>query len=183
MKFAREHWKWVFIILSIGVAILIVRNDFVVVLLARTDGFERVIAIIAGVLFTSIFTTAPAIVILSELMHQIPVWQVAILGGFGAVFGDFIIFHVIQSPIHAEAHFLLSLPRLHRYRKIFKTRLFHRFMWLLGALVIASPLPDEIGLSLLGVSEIKTWQFILTSFIFNSIGIAILASAISSVVQ
>lgn len=40
----------------------------------------------------------------------------------------------------------------------------HYFAWLtpvIGAIIIASPLPDDLGVGLLSASKIKKWQFIL----------------------
>jgi len=48
------------------------------------------------------------------------------------------------------------------------------FTWLIpiaGAFIIASPLPDEIGISLMGLSKVKNWHFILITFLLNAIGI------------
>ena len=51
-----------------------------------------------------------------------------------------------------------------------------RFMTpLLGVLIIASPLPDEIGLALLGFSRAKTFQILPIAFIMNFIGIYAIA--------
>lgn len=54
-------------------------------------------------------------------------------------------------------------------------RLLHTpyFMWLapvLGAMVIISPFPDEVGVSLMGISKLKHWQFLVLSFMLNSLG-------------
>jgi hypothetical protein len=43
-----------------------------------------------------------------------------------------------------------------------------------GAIIIASPLPDELGLALLGVSTLSRPQFFLLSFAMNSLGIFII---------
>jgi len=53
-------------------------------------------------------------------------------------------------------------------------RLFRWSMVLFGALVIASPLPDEIGLAMMGLSKVKTLLFIPISFSLNAFGILII---------
>jgi hypothetical protein len=53
------------------------------------------------------------------------------------------------------------------------------FGWLapvVGALVIASPLPDELGITLLGIARLRNWQFVVLSFIFNFAGIFAIVS-------
>ena len=42
---------------------------------------------------------------------------------------------------------------------------------MLGGIIIASPFPDELGISLLGFSKMKTTAFIPVSLIFNFLGI------------
>ena len=54
------------------------------------------------------------------------------------------------------------------------------FSWtlpILGAIIIASPLPDEMGVGLMGISKLKTSKFILLSFILNAIGIFLIITA------
>ena len=51
------------------------------------------------------------------------------------------------------------------------------FKWLIpfmGALVVASPLPDEIGLAMMGFSKIRTSLFIPISFLLNFLGILVI---------
>ena len=51
---------------------------------------------------------------------------------------------------------------------------FKHFRWLTllaGALLIASPLPDELGIALLGFSKVSTRYFAILSFVFNFLGI------------
>lgn len=47
----------------------------------------------------------------------------------------------------------------------------------IGAIIIASPFPDELGVSLIGLSKLSTGKFILLSYILNSIGIFLVVSA------
>ncbi len=46
----------------------------------------------------------------------------------------------------------------------------------IGAVVIASPLPDEAGISLLGMSKIRPWQFFVVTFALNALGIFIVVT-------
>ncbi len=61
-----------------------------------------------------------------------------------------------------------------RFRKIFHLRFFRWLTFLIGGLIIASPLPDELGLTLLGFSKAKTSLFLILSFTFNFIGIILI---------
>src|SRR3989304_3240061 len=55
----------------------------------------------------------------------------------------------------------------------FRLRFFRWLIAFLGALVIASPLPDELGLMMMGFSKMRTLFFIPISFLLNSLGILI----------
>jgi len=49
------------------------------------------------------------------------------------------------------------------------------FVAILAGLIIASPLPDEIGIALLGMIKYKTKYFLLYSFLLNFIGIFLIS--------
>ncbi|MCC7436766.1 hypothetical protein IT402_02755, partial [Candidatus Nomurabacteria bacterium] len=58
------------------------------------------------------------------------------------------------------------------------------FAWLapvIGAIIIASPLPDEIGVGLIGISKMKNWQFLVLSFVLNSLGILLIVTLAKSI--
>jgi hypothetical protein len=53
-------------------------------------------------------------------------------------------------------------------------------VWLLplvGAIIIASPLPDEPGVAMLGISKIRRWVFTVVVFFLNTIGVYFLMRA------
>lgn len=49
----------------------------------------------------------------------------------------------------------------------------------IGAFIIASPFPDEIGVSLMGISKLKTYQFLLIAFALNILAVFLIISASS----
>src|SRR3990167_7131268 len=60
------------------------------------------------------------------------------------------------------------------------------FWWVipaLGAVIIASPLPDELGLIMMGLSHIRTATFIVLSFMMNAAGIFAIATAAQALLQ
>jgi uncharacterized membrane protein YdjX (TVP38/TMEM64 family) len=63
--------------------------------------------------------------------------------------------------------------------RIFQNKYLAWFLPVAGAIIIASPFPDEVGVSLMGLSKIKPWRFALLSFILNTAGIYILLTAIN----
>ncbi len=127
--------------------------------------------ILTGMFFTSVFTTAPAIVFIGHFAQNFPLWEVAILGGLGSMLGDYVIFRFIKDRVSEDVKFLMSHARGFRFKNIFKTRLFRFFVPFIGALIIASPLPDELGIMILGLSKIKDKYFLPISYLMNTIGI------------
>lgn len=125
----------------------------------------------AGVFFTSIFTIAPASLVLVKIASFSDPLTVSVFGALGAMVGDLLVFFFVK---HTLADDLITLIRRSKYQKIFHRLHFGilRFvMPVIGALVIASPLPDEVGLALLGVSKIKTIYLIPIALVMNFVGI------------
>ncbi len=126
---------------------------------------------IGGLFFTSVFTTVPSIVFLGKLSLLGDPVTVALVGGLGALIGDLIIFRFIRDHLAADIGSLFSTKTRMRFSHIFEYRFFRWSMAVLGALVISSPLPDELGLALMGMTRMKTSVFLPISFVFNTIGI------------
>lgn len=56
----------------------------------------------------------------------------------------------------------------------------HFYHWslpALGALIMASPLPDEIGIALLSILHMRTYQFIVVSYFLKTTGIFLILHA------
>lgn len=163
------------IIISVIAAVALVQTDILTNVLTSTKGFQFLGSFIAGLFFTSIFTTAPAIATLGEIARFNSILPVALAGAMGAVVGDLLIFRFIRDKF--SEHLLELLGHRHmgkRIRVLFKLRLFRWVSLFVGGLIIASPFPDELGISLLGFSKVKTCWFVPLSFLFNFIGIVLI---------
>ncbi|MCC6934218.1 MAG: hypothetical protein IT406_00780 [Candidatus Yanofskybacteria bacterium] len=165
------------IALSILVAILLVRTHALADILTATKQIEVIGSFVAGIFFTSVFTVAPAVVVLGELARSNSLILVAVAGGLGAVVGDLIIFRFVRDRLSGH---VLELLQQHgvgkRMRALFRLNYFRWFTFLLGGLIIASPLPDELGVSLLGFTRMRLPVFIPLSFTFNAVGIFLIGS-------
>lgn len=126
---------------------------------------------VSGIFFVSIFTVAPASVIIFDIAKTLDPFLVAITAGIGAVIGDYLIFRFIRDRVFEELSPLIKNNGRNFFAKIFSSPFFAWIIPVLGALVIASPLPDEIGIGLMGLSKVKNWQFLLITFLLNAIGI------------
>ena len=161
---------------SIVLAVAMVQCGLLSSLLNATQGVSFISSFVSGFFFTSVFTTAPAIAALGEtsLTHA-PIF-VALFGAAGAVCGDYVLFSIVRDS--ASKH-LMHLQHLRgtgrKLTHLLKRRAFRWFVYLLAGMIIASPLPDEIGLSLLGFAHVKTLRFLPLSFVCNFAGIYLLA--------
>lgn len=173
------------LMLSVSLAIFLVQTRTLSSILATVsaEGFGWLGSVVAGVFFTSIFTTAPAIVALGNIAQVSSVFSTAIFGAVGAVIGDLVLFYFIRDRFSEHLMEIFKHRSLiRRFHLLFKLRLFKWITFLIGGLIIASPLPDELGISLLGFTKVKTSRFILISFVFNFIGIALIGLAATSVI-
>ncbi len=134
-----------------------------------------------GIFFVSIFTVAPATVILFSLAQKFSPASVALFAGLGAVVGDYLIFRFLKDRVFSELQPLFKGLGGSYLKKFFHTPYFAWILPILGAAIIASPLPDEIGISMMGLSKVKNWQFALISWVLNTAGIFIILSVVQVV--
>jgi len=137
-------------------------------------------AFLCGIFFVSIFTVAPTSVILFDIANVHSPIIVAIAAGAGAVIGDYLIFRFLRDRVFDELIPLFKGMKGSFLKKLFSSPLFTWLIPILGAFIIASPLPDEVGIGLMGLSRVKNWHFILITFLLNAIGIFIVITLASS---
>jgi|SRR3989344_7912863 len=169
-----EAWL---LIASIAFTVYLIQSDLIAEAVEHIAQFGIIGSFIEGFFFTSMLTTAPAIVAIYESAAFVPAWELALVGGIGAVCGDLLVFRFVQSRL--VEHILRAA--LHERLMKIGTRIAAGPLWwlgpLFGALVIASPLPDEIGLLMMGLSSIRLVQFVPLVFIANAGGIYLIALA------
>ncbi len=164
------------VLTSVVLAYLVFKSGILGYILTQTFEIELVGAFVAGFFFTSLISTAPAIVALGTIAgagHE-PLWMIAIVGGLGSLLGDLILFAFLKNHIADELHRFTLHPSNARLRKLLHLRSIRWLLGFIGAVIIASPLPDELGLALMGVGKMRIWLLAALSFVFNSIGIYII---------
>jgi len=165
----------IIILLSITISIFLAKTDLLVNILTASKALEIFGSFIAGIFFTSIFTTAPAIVTLGELAQANSIWLVALFGAIGATIGDLIIFRFVKDRF--SKHLLQK-----RLRHLLNLKYFKWLTFLIGGLIIASPIPDEVGVMILGFSNMRQSLFIPFSFVSNFIGILLIGIVARAIV-
>ena len=147
-------------------------------IITTIGGYGYTGAVVTGVFFVSLFTVVPASLILLSLAQDLNPLLIALSAGFGASIGDFLLFRFFKDGLFDELHSLFRHSHFPRFARIFKTRLFLWLTPLVGAFIIASPFPDEIGIGLLGLTNVRPWQFLAMSLILNSAGIFAIVSVL-----
>ncbi len=128
-------------------------------------------ALVAGFLFVSTYTVLPAGYVLFELAKHLNPLEIAIVAGIGSMLGDYIIFRFIRDKVTKELKPYLAKVGTPKLKRLFKTPYFAWLLPLSGALIIASPLPDELGVSLIGASKMNNTHFLAVSYLLNVLGI------------
>lgn len=171
------------IAVSVAIAVILLATGALHTLLTSTEESRLLGSLVAGFFFTSVFTTAPAMIALGEISTTGSIITTALLGGLGATFGDLILFRFVRDRLGDDIRYLAKLTGVRRYTAIFRSHLFHRFVPMLGALVIASPLPDELGLLMMGIPKMQMRHFLPLAFVMNTLGIIVIglvANAVTS---
>ena len=130
--------------------------------------------ILAGALYTYGFTASIGAVLLIALAPDYSPVVLALLGGIGATISDITIFTFIRGSLHKEIN---QLAKHTTVARILKSRALNQ-KWIrdiLGFLVIASPLPDEVGITFLTMTRMDDATFRIVDFTANVLGIYILA--------
>lgn len=181
-----NHKKWRYrntALLAASVILLLIFADHAIIrgiMVAITDlGYFGLF--FAGFFIVSTFTIVPATLLLSEMSNVYGFWETVLLATLGAIAGDFIIFKFIKDKISEEL--LQIFEEIGQERHLYK--LFHSpwLAWLtpvVGAAIIASPLPDELGLGILGIARMNSFKFLLLVTALNFIGIMLLVSIFHS---
>lgn len=127
---------------------------------------------VAGILFTYGFTSAPATAIFLILAEHQNIYLASFIGGFGALVGDLFIFSFIRQSFADEIKKLTRERIVHYFSNRLPGIIKKYTLPVAAGIIIASPLPDEIGVSLLAASRIiSTKIFALMSYTLNTAGI------------
>jgi uncharacterized membrane protein YdjX (TVP38/TMEM64 family) len=174
-----KRWKYknTSLLLASFLALFLLADTEIAHTLIRHVGtYGYVGALVTGVFFVSTFTVAPASVVLFHLAQEFNPLIVALFAGAGAVVGDLLIFRFLKDGVFDEMRPLVQKLGGSYLSALFRTPYFAWLIPVAGALIIASPFPDEIGVGLLGLSKMAWWQFVILAFVLNAAGIFLIVS-------
>jgi len=130
---------------------------------------------VTGVLFVYSFTAAPATAVFLILAKEQNILIAGLIGGIGALAGDMLLFRFIRHSFADEVE-KLSKEYIIVKLKHFAPELFRKYLVpVIASIIIASPLPDEIGIAMLAAFKaISTKAFVLLSYVLNTVGIFVI---------
>jgi hypothetical protein len=162
---------------SISLAVILAQTDAIPQGMALI-GSMPVEAFVAGFFFTSLLTIAPAGVAFAEMAHTVPPIPLAAWGAAGAVIGDLVLFLFVRDALSEDILAMLRGPWLRKLKALFRTPFLAWAVPVAGAIAIASPLPDEVGLAMLGLSKTDLRFLIPVSYAMNFLGILLIGWSI-----
>lgn len=176
----RRHSNLILLFVGLAFAFVLSRLPFFELIVKEVEKLGYFGAIFSGFLFTSTFTVATGALLLSNFAKVLDPSYLVLCSVFGALLGDMIIFLFVKNKVSDDItpvyeHFLTK-NHLH---KIVHTKYFSWTLPVVGALIIASPFPDELGISLMGLSSITFQKFLLMAFLSHSLGMFLLVSAVT----
>jgi len=173
MRRTEEHIIRDLLILTVSIWLAFFLHNHGIV--EKLIGFSEKSAIlgsfIGGMMFTSFVTTAPGIVVLVNAGHVISPFLVAGIGVFGAVLSDLILFRIIRDYIAEDIAHILKHGRLHRFLLVLRNPHLRLSLGIIAAVLIISPLPDELAITVMGLGHIKTKHFVPIAMCLHFIGI------------
>jgi len=173
-----KYPKLLLLILSIILAYILIKNPVVYDFLSNLNTLSYIGIFIAGMLFAFGFTAAFAVGFFIAL-NPSNIFIAGIIGGLGAVVSDLLIFNFIKISFADEFAKLQKTQTFKLFnknsQKYLGKRIKNYLMLTFAGFLIASPLPDEIGVTLLsGLTKIKQSAIAILGFILNTLGIIII---------
>jgi len=133
---------------------------------------------LGGFFYAYGFTAAPATAVLLVLAREQSLFSAVVIGGLGALFGDIIIFLFIRHSFIDEIENLKKETIVKSIKKIRK-KIFCTFdnylLPIIAGLFIASPLPTEIGVSIMATfKSLSMKKFLIIAYLLHTVGIFII---------
>lgn len=127
---------------------------------------------ISGALYVYGFTAAPATALLLILAKEQNIILAAMIGGLGALIGDLIIFTTIRHSFADEIEKLFEEEIVKYIHSRIPSFVKKYFIPATAIFIIASPLPDEVGIALFAATRnISIKVFSVFAYALNTIGI------------
>lgn len=129
----------------------------------------------AGFFYVFSFTAPAATAVLLILGTDNNILVIGLVAGLGALIGDLIIFKTARKAFGNEFIRLRQEPIIRKPLELIEHRIRRIIKITIALIFIASPLPDEIGVTLIANTHaLKQKYFIIWSYLLNTAGIFVL---------
>lgn len=172
MHFQRDL---VVFILTVFVAMSLWATGILGRVLEKTEEWSFVGAFIAGMGYSSGLTSAVATVALFVLAKSHNVLLIASIGAIGAMVTDMLILRFFRDGLVGDFEYVAARHQNSRIITFLNAPIVRYLVPFVASLVIASPLPDEIGLAMFAAIKMRVKNFLPISFALNFLGIVIIA--------
>ncbi len=165
-----------FLFVGIVLAWLLARSGIVAEILRQSRSAVWLSSFTAGLFFTWLLTAVPATIAFFEIAQHTAnsIFLMALLGALGAVLGDLLIFRFLKFSIGDDLLFFFDRASHGKLQKLLQIKFFSITLAILGAIILASPLPDGLGLALMRASNLRVRFIAILSFVLNFVGILII---------
>lgn len=172
-----KHPKLALLIITFVIAYFIFKKSFP--FYNSISSLNYLGTFISGILFSYGFTAAPATALLLLLAQEQNIILASIIAGIGSVIGNFLAYKFIKFSLKDEIQNELRIISKERMTIAIEKRtpkkLRHYFIPVLAGFILASPLPDEIAISLFAASHhVKQSTLLVLSFVLHSLGVFVI---------
>jgi len=165
-------------IIMILVAYAIFQDKDVQIVIDSLHELNYIGIFIGGLFFTFGFTAPFSVAFFISAASEVNPLIAAAVAGLGALISDMLIFKFVKFSLRKEIKRFFRRGIMHRvnsYYQFFPNKIRTYLMLIFSGFIIASPLPDELGIMMLaGITKINTTVFAILSFLLNSIGVLII---------
>jgi uncharacterized membrane protein YdjX (TVP38/TMEM64 family) len=173
--FSFKYPKLLFLVFMMGLAYYFFSTPLASKLISSFNAAGYHWVFISGALTTFGFTAPFGIGFLTKLIPP-NILLATLIGGVGAMIADLLIFHTIKFSFKDELKSLEKTKAIQEIEKIVKKnrhiKMTHYLLYIFAGIMIISPLPDEVGVSMLaGLTTINPLKFAMISFGLHSLAI------------
>lgn len=173
-KLKKLIFKTAIFTLSMSIAWWLIKSGHLNALIEVILPLKFISAIVAGLFYTSFLTSPISVAMLVVLAKDNNPASIALLAGIGGVLGDLIIVKFFRQELSSDLALVSHQMHLQKITRLLQKFRLEFIIPLLGAMIIASPFPDELGLMMLGASKLKYREIVLLTYILNTAGILLI---------
>lgn len=174
-----QYPKLLLLVLSVASTYVFFQAHLFEIFSRALNSHGYVAILLAGFLFAYGFTAPLAVGFFISLAPNVNIFIAAPLAGIGAVLSDLLIFKFVRTSFQDEFD---KLKLTYIFQKIhnlfddhFNEKIKKYALWTIAGFLIASPLPDEFGVSLVsGFTALDKRVFSIISYLLNTTGIFII---------